>query len=385
MPQCFVLMSFRYEDLNKLYFEVIKPTIERANYSCARVDEKPGGAYQITREIVREIEDADVILANLSYLSPNVFYELGIAHSFGTNVLMIARQGEEIPFDLKDHHVHFYSEADRSLESLRKYLRDSLTNTAWTKDPNNPAQLYSQRLAELLDFRTIEEKKTDNSKVARCVYDSVSTRHTASPRSHTVRHVVSICGGVATGKTTFARQLSNLIRKEEGGQSVSVLALDSYQIPRAEALRRSVPSGFTDDSWHIDEAASDLEGLISSNRSIYNRRYNHGSGQLEEDVLIKPSKYIIVDGIIAFHARLAPLSDFKLFIGGRHLRREQNLRIKVAYHERGYTLQQAVRQSEAEFSGYRSYLLPLRRLADAILDIEDDHWTYRINFEPSFD
>jgi uridine kinase len=103
------------------------------------------------------------------------------------------------------------------------------------------------------------------------------------------------------------------------------------------------------------------------------------------EIVIEPAKYVILDGIVAFHSKLVLFSNFKLFIGGSQLRREQNLRIKVAYHERGYTLQQAIKQSESEFSGYRSYLMPLRHLADMILAIETEDWKYRINYEHSFE
>jgi flagellar biosynthesis GTPase FlhF len=155
---------------------------------------------------------------------------------------MIAQQGEEIPFDLKDHHVHLYSREERSIESLKRFLGDSLTNTAWSKKPNNPAQIYSLRLTELLDFRAIEGKPTDNSQVAREVYKTVLALPPVEMKSDVAKHVIAICGGVATGKTTFAGQLSTLIRKREGDKAVSVLALDGYQIPRAEALRRNVSS-----------------------------------------------------------------------------------------------------------------------------------------------
>ena len=78
---CFVLMPFEPK-YREVYDEVYKPVCSANDLDCWRVDEisRPGS---ITRDIVEGIIDAEVVIADLTSQNPNVFYELGIAHSVG--------------------------------------------------------------------------------------------------------------------------------------------------------------------------------------------------------------------------------------------------------------------------------------------------------------
>jgi hypothetical protein len=53
----------------------------------------------VTDHIITEILESDLIVADLSFLNPNVFYELGIAHSAEKPVIHIAHRETKLPFD----------------------------------------------------------------------------------------------------------------------------------------------------------------------------------------------------------------------------------------------------------------------------------------------
>ena len=75
----FVVMPF--EDVfNDIYFNNIEKCLSSENYLVKRAD---SFLHQrnILKDIVQNIDRADLIIADVTRLNPNVIYELGIAHS----------------------------------------------------------------------------------------------------------------------------------------------------------------------------------------------------------------------------------------------------------------------------------------------------------------
>ena len=88
-----------------------------------RVDE------QIYREgilerIYRQIEAADIIIADMTGQNPNVFYEVGYAHAKGKLCILLTSNAADIPFDLK-HQRHIVY--DKSIVTLRRELEKEIT------------------------------------------------------------------------------------------------------------------------------------------------------------------------------------------------------------------------------------------------------------------
>jgi nucleoside 2-deoxyribosyltransferase len=102
----FVLMPF--DDPYNGYFEkIFKPALQRASFNVTRADD----IFQVSgimQDIVRSIQEADLILCEMSGKNPNVFYELGLAHSRGKPVILVSRKKEDIPFDLSQLRVILY-------------------------------------------------------------------------------------------------------------------------------------------------------------------------------------------------------------------------------------------------------------------------------------
>lgn len=78
---------------------IVEPALERLGMKVLRADqiEKPG---TITKQIIQQLRDAKLVIADLSFSNPNVFYELAIRHAFRLPTVHIIRKGDKIPFDV---------------------------------------------------------------------------------------------------------------------------------------------------------------------------------------------------------------------------------------------------------------------------------------------
>jgi len=167
-PKCFVLMPFA-EDVMEVYEHAIHPAAKTLGFNCYRADHAVGSC-AIVSDIIKGIFQADVIVADLSGFNPNVFYELGVAHTVGNKTIIICeRTKQELPFDLKSYRVIFY---DKSIKGIKEELRGRLEKTlrdfsTWSAQRTNPVQdfrpvQYAVPLAEQEELeRSIGELRSD--------------------------------------------------------------------------------------------------------------------------------------------------------------------------------------------------------------------------------
>lgn len=108
--RCFVIMPFK-EELDLVY-GTIKKGLNSAGYICNRVDEILGST-PIINKILTEILRSRYIIADLTDCNPNVFYELGVAHSFkdASNIIILKQSGSKVPFDIT-HLTYIEYDAD---------------------------------------------------------------------------------------------------------------------------------------------------------------------------------------------------------------------------------------------------------------------------------
>ncbi len=121
----FVLMPFdsTFDDLYR--FGIKEPAAE-LGIRAERVDEQLFGEGILDR-IYRQIELADVVVAEMTGQNPNVFYEVGYAHGNRKLCILSTEKAGDIPFDLK-HRRHIVHE--RSIQTLRTRMAEEL---AWAR------------------------------------------------------------------------------------------------------------------------------------------------------------------------------------------------------------------------------------------------------------
>src|SRR6266550_6124876 len=104
MRECFVIMPIgsgdAYQVYRNRYEHIIQPAVDgfrldsddRQVFRCVRADfvTKTGS---ITRDLLGRLYRSDVVVADLTDLNPNVFYELGVRHALRSGTILIALKG----------------------------------------------------------------------------------------------------------------------------------------------------------------------------------------------------------------------------------------------------------------------------------------------------
>jgi hypothetical protein len=78
---------------------IVEPALEEFALTVVRADKigKPG---MITAQIIEHVLRSKLVVADLSYHNPNVFYELCLRHVCRLPTVQIIRKVDKIPFDL---------------------------------------------------------------------------------------------------------------------------------------------------------------------------------------------------------------------------------------------------------------------------------------------
>ncbi len=121
----FVLAPFS-EPFDGIYQDHIKPTVESiAGLRCRRADDIYDNR-SIMEDIWRSINEARIIIAELTGRNPNVFYETGVAHTVGKEVILLAQSMDDVPFDLRHIRHIRYDNTYRGILTLQSDLKNTI-------------------------------------------------------------------------------------------------------------------------------------------------------------------------------------------------------------------------------------------------------------------
>jgi hypothetical protein len=146
---------------DEIYEGIIVPAVEETGLEPYRadLDLTPGA---ITPKMLSELLGARVVIADLTGRNANVFYELGITHSFARPLISIAESSSALPFDAKDERVIELGECPPSglgfrqgqlaIASLRQSLEIVLAESYVPRSP----------LREVAANRSVDQLAPDN-------------------------------------------------------------------------------------------------------------------------------------------------------------------------------------------------------------------------------
>jgi len=99
-PWVFLIVSYREEmkDLCDLIAEVTERDFDVA---CIRADQVPSTGYDLLNKIHQLIDRAELVIAEISELSPNVFYEIGYAVGVQKPPMLLIEKGKDVPTDIR--------------------------------------------------------------------------------------------------------------------------------------------------------------------------------------------------------------------------------------------------------------------------------------------
>ncbi|HBY74811.1 TPA: hypothetical protein DEG21_02860 [Patescibacteria group bacterium] len=159
--KCFIIMPFSYltyknsagkninlkkKQLDFLYDNFIKKAAESFKRNKIKIEAKryESGSGNFMKGIVNKLFTADLVIAEITGLNPNVMYELGIRHTLKNNTIMIAQDKSQIPSDL----LHY-------IAILYKYPKK-------LSDYNNFYNIFEAELHKAIQERIEKCNESDN-------------------------------------------------------------------------------------------------------------------------------------------------------------------------------------------------------------------------------
>lgn len=110
-------------------YSTLKQASEAVGLRSRRADdiwENPA----VIQDVVALIDRAKIVICDCTGRNPNVFYEIGIAHTLGREVILITQSEDDIPFDLRHLRYVKYLNNGEGLSELRERLQSRLADLA---------------------------------------------------------------------------------------------------------------------------------------------------------------------------------------------------------------------------------------------------------------
>ncbi len=139
--KAFVAMSFREEEEPALvdYFAAMKRAVAATELpiEVIRMDLQEGD-YEISQEIMNCIDKADILIADFTLNSRNVYFELGYARGRKCRVIQTARKGTQLEFDIRNWRTVSYRNATELEQKLVPALTEAYGDVQKTRGPTSP-------------------------------------------------------------------------------------------------------------------------------------------------------------------------------------------------------------------------------------------------------
>lgn len=147
------------ERADEIFRFVVEPIVKEFDLTPQRSDRDPTPG-QVTAQIIRSLTAARVVIADLTGRNPNVYYELGVAHSFAIPVVILVDSVDSLSFDTSQERVIELGDQERlaiaDAERAKGKLRDSLRVVMG--DEYIPSSLVS----EAAGSRSLQDLAPDN-------------------------------------------------------------------------------------------------------------------------------------------------------------------------------------------------------------------------------
>lgn len=174
--------------------------------------------------------------------------------------------------------------------------------------------------------------------------------------------ILGIVGDSAAGKTTLTRGIAEIL----GEHQVTAICTDDYHRYDRQQRKEMGISALHPDCNYLDIIEQHLE-LLRSGRSILKPIYNHSTGMFDPPEYIKPTKFVIVEGLLGYStAQARDCYDVMVYLAPPEELRA-NWKIKRDTRKRGYTEEQVMDALKAREPDSEAFIRPQRQWADVIV------------------
>jgi hypothetical protein len=172
---CFILMPFtkanelEKDDLDFIYSHIIQKAVQDFEVEDRRyfdrVERFNGKVGSIISGIVNQLNSADLVIADLTALNPNVMYELGVRHSLRRGTIIISQDLKNLPSDLRDYLTVEYKYSTKTVEQAKNYeifradLHKTIFEVISTQKYDSPVLSYLQQRQQFRNEDLVDKFK----------------------------------------------------------------------------------------------------------------------------------------------------------------------------------------------------------------------------------
>lgn len=174
--------------------------------------------------------------------------------------------------------------------------------------------------------------------------------------------ILGIVGDSAAGKTTLTRGIAQVLGEED----VTIICTDDYhRYDRKQRAELGI-TALHPDCNHLDIMQQHLS-LLRTGQPILKPVYSHKTGTFEAPLYIKPSKFVVVEGLLGYYTRAArDCYDVKVYLAPPEDLRAQ-WKIRRDTLKRGYTEAQVRDEMEKREPDSEQFIRPQRKWADLVV------------------
>jgi hypothetical protein len=138
----------KYSDM--ILESFVRRALEKTDLDVVRAD-KIGDPGMISEQVIQYLLHSALVIADLSFHNPNVFYELAIRHMIGKPTVHIIRKEDPIPFDLKDFRTIEIDTTDKydlvaKLDTYRAEIANHVRIATSGTEGSNPVRVFAKDL-----------------------------------------------------------------------------------------------------------------------------------------------------------------------------------------------------------------------------------------------
>jgi hypothetical protein len=181
MRLCFVIMPIGSGDAYEVYLNrftnIIKPAVEGYSLGGYRIFDAVRADFitktgSINKSVLQHIYNADLVIADLSDLNPNVFYELGVRHALRNGTILVALEGTKLPFDVGDLRSVFYKDRVGAEKEAVPEIQRLIGALVEAESPDDSPVFGALPTLQLPQMRDLSEERAKASAAAPMLLNS---------------------------------------------------------------------------------------------------------------------------------------------------------------------------------------------------------------------
>jgi uncharacterized protein YoxC len=269
----------------------------------------------ILQDIVSGIGNADVIIADVTGLNPNVFYELGLCHALNKKVILITQDISELPFDIRSYRVDEYTtdfwKVNEIINKIEKNLQGAKDGSVQFGNPikdyypiKKKEELFKEDIVinvnneisdevdrGFLDF--IADIDDDTNKLTDEINKMQEELNEMTQQiEYGTNEINRVSKSASSGNASFIRSIA---RKIGNGIQEFSNKMKSHN-NKIESIWGRIENNFLDliDNQYMENESNKL-GLIKSLEGLYNMKNSIVTSNIQLETMI--STFISVKGV----------------------------------------------------------------------------------------